>query len=802
MRNPLVGAGLLLAGLAQADAIAAAPEEVIVTGTRQPGIAFDDSPVPVERVDNAALARFSSAGLAQDLAGEVPSFEAQGWGSGVGNNSLSARLRGLSPNETLVLINGKRRHGSANFQVLGGIYGGPFQGGAAPDLGFIPVSAIDHVEVLTDDAAAQYGSDAIAGVINIILKDERQGGRLAAEGGQYEDQGGRTADASVVLSFPFGANGFLDLAAETRYHAHSNRGAIDPRLGNSGSAAAIPFYPRVNKIEGDAASHLETMSWNGAQELSGEWEFYSFGTLGRKYAASYENWRTPAKLPALYPQGFSPEETLSETDAAATAGARGRLFGWKIDLGATYGYDHGDLFNIDSANVSLFQKTGSTPTRMQTGAVTGAQWTANLDLSRRLALGRFGQFDISWGGEARRDSYRLFPGDYASRYAEGSQANPGFSLTDAGGHGRDAVAAYLDLAWAPVEALLIDVAGRLEHYEDFGAAKVGKVTARYELVPGLALRGAFGSGFRAPTLVEEYYSATNVSPTSASAQLAPDSRAASLLGIRPLRPELSRDLSAGVTGNLGSDWQASADFYSVAVDRRVLGSGTVFGLGSPSGPAYNSAAVLQAIAANGNVLDSSVRQTGITIFSNGADTLTRGMDAKLSHRLRLGEWGSLDWSFAAAVTDTKVRRVLQTPTQILPQRLYDLSALSAVEDETPKYRLILGGVWSWSEWRISLRETLYGPTSNQLLGDNNIWYRNEIHAHAVTDLSIAYDLPAGITLELGANNLLNEYPDKLNPGLLRSFRKAGDVSAVLQYPSFSPFGFDGGYYYGRVSYRF
>jgi len=801
MRKAFGSLGILLIGLA-ARAEPPAPDEVIVTGTRLAGVAGLDSPVPVQLVPESALETYGAQGLAQGLAGMVPAFEAQSWGSGVGNNSLSARLRGLSPNDTLVLIDGKRRHGSANFQVLGGVYGGPFQGGAAADLSFIPAAAIDHVEVLTDGASAQYGSDAVAGVVNIILRHDDQGGAVSAEGGRYIDQGGQTADGSAHAAFSQGPNSWIDLGAEVRYHAHSDRGGLDPRLAGVPGAAQIPYYPHVNKIEGDAAQHLETLALNGGWDGADGWSVYGFSTFGRKDAASYENWRLPNKLPAVYPQGFSPEETIAETDFAGTLGVKGQVLGWSADLSSTFGYDHGDLFNIDSANVSLFAATGQTPTAMRTGGTTATQWTTTLDLSHPFEIGLAGPLTVSFGGETRRETYRLSAGDFASRYAEGSQASPGFSLTDAGDHYRDNLAAYLDLALAPLDGLQLDAAGRIEHFSDFGQAKVGKVTARYEVTPAIALRATAGNGFRAPTLVEEYYSATNVSPTSASAQLPPDSAATRLLGINPLRPELSRDVSAGLVLKLTSAWHASIDFYRVDIDRRIVGSGTVYGSGNPLGSAFNSAAVLAAVAANGNVLDPTVKQTGITVFSNGVDSRTQGLDAALGYRQELGEAGRIDWSFGAAVNGTRVRRILQTPAQILPQQLYDPSALAIIQNEQPIYRLIPGLNWALDGWRVDLRETIYGPSANQLLGDDKIWYRNAIHLKAITDVSVAYDLTSDVTITLGANNLFNTYPDKLNAGLLRSYQRAGDVGAVLQYPSFSPFGFDGGYYFGRLSYRF
>ena len=297
--------------------------EVIVTGTRVAGLRAVDSPAPIQVLGAPALARIGSPGLIQALALSAPSFNAQAIGNDMANETLSARLRGLSPNHVLVLVNGKRRHGTANLSILSSA----FQGGAAADLNMIPVASIDHIEVLQDGAAAQYGSDAIAGVINIILKTSPSGGSAAVSGGGYYDGGGATAAYEGNMGLGAASPAFLNLSTEVRFHDYSNRGGPDQRVVQAVQSGAHPDwahlegYPYVNKIFGDARYDLTLFSANAGYDLGGA-QLYAFGSYGLKNAGGWANFRVPTKLPALHPLGFNPIDELHEQDFAGTAGVR------------------------------------------------------------------------------------------------------------------------------------------------------------------------------------------------------------------------------------------------------------------------------------------------------------------------------------------------------------------------------------------------------------------------------------------------------------------------------------------------
>ncbi|MTV37589.1 TonB-dependent receptor plug domain-containing protein [Duganella radicis] len=773
---------------------------VIVTGTRSSGIKVENSASPIQVLDSASLQRTGQPDLIQALAQNLPSFTAQAFGGDTANLTLSARLRGLSPNNTLVLINGKRRHGTSNLAVLGG----PYQGGAAADLNYIPVSAIDHIEVLQDGAAAQYGSDAIAGVVNIILKSNNHGGTATATGGGYVDGGGRTADASANIGLEPFNDAYLSLTAESKYHGYSDRGGIDPRVENPANMAAYPGmfqhpgYPHVNHIAGDAQYHLNVFAANFGYDFAPDSQFYTIFTAGRKEARAFENYRLPSRLPKIYPTGFSPKETMKQDDFGLTVGIKGKVAGWNTDLSSTWGRDKAQIGVADSGNVSLFNDTGATPTVFRAGAFIASQLTTTLEASKEFEIGWAKPLNVAAGLEHRIDKYEIEAGDAASRYKEGSQSYPGFSLTDAGSHRRTNEAAYIDFAGNPVADLTLDLAARYEHFSDFGNAKVGKITSRYDFSPAVAVRGTFSNGFRAPTLAEEYYSATNVGPTTAFVQLAPNSAGAKLVGVDGLKPERSTNLSLGLVINPANNVAVTLDVYQIKIRDRIVGSGALYG----SGGSVNSPAVVAAIKANGNVLDGTVSQTGINIFSNAVDTRSRGLEFVTTINSNYGTAGKVDWSIAANYNKVEVTKINQAPAQLLPQTLLDKTAISDLETAAPKLRVNLGALWKVGSWTVNLREAIYGKASEYGSEDGSVYHLTEVKPKLITDLEVGYRINNAWSVAVGANNLFNIYPNGVNPALLADQRAAGDNAAVNVLPGFSPFGINGGYYYARANYKF
>jgi iron complex outermembrane receptor protein len=797
-----VAALFSLAHTAQAADGEAAVDEVIVTGTRVAGLRASDSPAPIQVVGAAVLDRAQATDIVNSLALLVPSFTAQAVGGDTANETLSARLRGLSPNHALVLINGKRRHGAANLAILSG----PYQGGAAADLNLIPAAAIARIEVLQDGAAAQYGSDAIAGVVNIILKTGDAGGAVSAIAGQYFEGDGETAGLSVNLGLRPADGAFVNLTAETRYHGYSNRGGPDQRVEQVIKSGAhpewrdLPGYPQLNKIFGDARYQLNLVTLNAGADLGGGTRAYGMATYGRKYAGGWANFRLPTRLPQLYPKGFDPIDTIKEQDFALTGGLAGVVGGWAWDLSSTYGRDDATVNVTNSANIDLYNDTGATPSDFRAGDFIAGQWTTTFDASRQVNVGLAQPMTFAFGAERRAETYEIKAGDPASRYKAGSQSYPGFSLTDAGRHKRHNVAVYADAALSPLTNLTLDFAVRYEDFSDFGDTTVVKLTGRYDVSPDFAVRGTVSTGFRAPTLAESYYSATNVQPNSAFVQLPPNAAAARLIGIDPLGPEKSRNFSAGFVAHPAAGLTVTLDAYQITVKDRVVGSGTLYG-------AYDdvvrSAAVNAAITANGNVLEN-VPFSGINVFSNGVDTRTRGVDlVAVWFSPGLNEGSRIDWTLAANYNATKVTAVRATPAVLAAsgQSLFDKVALSTLETASSKAKVVAGAVYETGRWTVDLRETLYGQASRFSDPGDGTYYLDKSGVKLITDLVVSFKVTSKATFQLGANNLFDIHPNRVNAAGLAASAAAGNP-AVEIYPAFSPFGINGGFYYARAAYRF
>ncbi len=779
-------------------------EAVIVTGTRVSGLKAVDSAAPIQVLDSLALKGAGKPDLMSALAQAIPSFNAQAFGGDTAALTLSARLRGLSSNHTLVLINGKRRHGTANLAVLGG----PYQGGAAADLNFIPLSAIDHIEVLQDGAAAQYGTDAIAGVVNIILKKSASGGSLDVTGGKYSAGDGETGNVSANIGLAPFSDAYLNITAETRYHGLSDWGGDDQRVirgatAANGWAASLAGYPHTNKISGDARYQLTTFAFNSGVEI-GDVNLYSFGTYGHKYAGAYENFRKPSRLPQLYPLGFNPMETIKEEDYALTVGAEGKLFGdWNWDLSTTYGRDFAAINVTNSVNKDLYLAAatvpghGSTQSAFHAGAFLSTQWTTTLDLSRGFDIGMAGPLNVAFGAEQRHETYKIKAGEYSSRYNGGSQSYPGFSLTDAGEHERDNEAVYVDFALKPVEALQLDAAARYEHFSDFGDTTVGKLTGRYDFTDAFALRGTASTGFRAPTLAEENYSATNVGPTSAFVQLAPNSIGAKLVGVTGLKPEKSTNYSVGFVAHPISRMTATIDAYQIEIKDRIAGSGSLYGAGG----AHNYAAVSAAIAANGNSISDDATDIGINIFTNGLDTRTRGVEAVVSYSSDFEDYGHVEWSLAGNYNKTEVTKIAPAPTQLAGASLYDKAAISDLETASPKYKVSGGALFSHGPISVNLHETLYGKSTEYATYDGGKYWLEKVDSAFITDLEVSWKVMPQFKVSAGANNLFDKKPDRKSADELEDEADNGNGAQDI-YPSFSPYGLNGGYYYGKFAYTF
>jgi iron complex outermembrane receptor protein len=863
------------AALAQSsDSSGSTIQEVVVTGTRTTGVTAANSAAPVQIVGKNALTNTGGIDLSQALTASVPSLNIDTTGGDMAALSIQASLRGLSPNDTLVLINGMRRHDTSNLAVDGG---SPYSGSATVDLSFIPVDAIDHVEVLTDGAAAQYGTDAIAGVVNIILKRGASGGNFTGTGGAFYTGQGATGAFAINKGFNLGQNGFLNVTLEEKYHTFTYAGVGDERFQGA-NGAVLPTctgsasegdtfppaclqspdtnvtqsqkYPYENRVNGDPAYHLYNGLYNGGYDVSPDMQVYSFGSIGYRLAEHYENYRAPSLNEATTstgatvdptPLGFDPMEQIKELDYSFTAGVKGKLSDWTYNLATTYGDNHVDVYVINSANNVLYaglQSLSSTQVPLQTNFYDGSfdttQWTNTLDLNRNFNVGMAEPLNVAVGAEFRKETYTLGAGEAPSYVDGGVQSFFGYSPLDASSHSRTNYAFYTDLAASPIAKLHVDLAGRFEHYSDFGSAEVGKLTARYDFSAAFALRGTVSNGFRAPTLAEEYYSGTNVGPNQAEAQLPPNSPAAKLAGFEPLKPEKSVNLSIGAVAHPLPRLQVTVDAYNIQLNNRIEVTNSLQGL--YNGELINSG-ILDTVAARGVTIQPNLRSVGFSAFANAASTNTSGVDLTANYASDFSEFGHVDWTVgfnwnhtyftklaslpglaatpaptplpahptAAQVATYNAQEAAYAEAQNLGQTpgspLLTGSALSALTTMIPEEKTILQALWTKDKWSVNLRETIYGRSSSIAFapGANGAEFIESIPITGITDLDVGFKLTSFLKIDLGANNLFNTLPPKAP--VIGGQPADGGLVFNLPY-TFSPWGINGGYYYGRVTLTF
>jgi iron complex outermembrane receptor protein len=904
---------LLLGSSAAAFALAVAPamaqnanggaqETVIVTGTRVQGMTAADSAAPITVLGSDALTKGTgSTDLRQALGQTVPSFSAQQFGGDTANLTLSAALRGLSPNDTLVLVNGKRRHYTGNLHVLSGDFAG---GSSSADISLIPEAAIDHVEVLLDGAAAQYGTDAIAGVVNIILKKKSSGGTFSATGGEYFDGTGSapkgdSVDLSANMGLPLFDKGFINVTVQKTYNNYTQYGGADKRLVNIDSdfslkttqaslgyplanAQGIQNYPFVNPIDGNPETNLTQAAVNAGYDITDNVQIYAFGTIAHRVGRSYENVRLPNRVLAspgssqpcsaanpngyltasttadgltsactgpfaiagstapgtpgaglnakgqiifsgatgsfsdpgelvFAPFGFRAQEALKEEDYQYNAGVKFNLLGWDMDANIGYGKDIDNIYTLDSGNGSLFLDTHTSPTNFYDGAFTASQFTGTIDATHQFNVGMASPLTVALGVEAREDYYSISQGDAPSQYKEGGSSFPGFLATDSGAHSRKNYAGYIDFALAPIEALQIDIAGRAEHYTDFGDTQIGKITARYDFSPQFGIRGTMATGFRAPTIAEEFYTATNVSPTSSTIQLPADSAAAKILGLNNLKPEVSTSYSVGIVAHPLEDLSVTVDAYSISLGNRIVTSSTVFSAGPPG--SIVSPLVNVAIASTHRAIDPTVTQIGVASFLNGLNTLTQGVDMTINYPTDFGDMGLIDWTLAGNYNTTALSRVAPTPA------VFGGSAVTFFTDgdlfnfvhSAPQEKVALTANWTLDEFGITFRETYWGPQKHvDSPTSSDPFFADPQAGVGLTDLEGRYNITDELQFAIGANNVFNIHPDQV-PFIRNAFGPAGIVgngapaaanSNVLNAPTATNWNPNGGFYYGRITYNF
>lgn len=813
LRRSVLACALLLAALPevhaqQAPASDAAIDQVTVVGSRARNRTVFDSAVPIDRfgqreVENAAAGGELGAAL-QNLAPSInfPRIES----SGASDSVRGIQLRGLAPDQVLVLINGKRRHTSAVLDTESS-----FAGTVPVDINAIPPGAIDHIEILRDGAGAQYGSDAVAGVINIVLKSARSGGSASVGyGANHTDfkptndtkTDGQTRTASADYGVPLGDAGFLRFGAETRSRSPTQRAGFSDAGWTSWNAtpADLALDGKVVFKSGDSQQDNHYLFYNALLPLASGVDAYSFATVNRRKSDGSAYFRypgDPSNVAALYPAGYRPVTRGDMSDTSIVAGARFAAAGWNADLSARHG---GNLFRYDLSNSANASLGAQSPTSFHLATFDFRQNALNADLTRELDLGLGNPVNLALGAEFMHETYRSSPGDAASYAAgpivdapPGAQAGPGLRPQDAFDGGRSIRSVYADLESDLTSRLLLGAAARYADYSDFGSASTGKLSARYKLSDGFLLRGSLSNSFRAPALVQTGFRFSTLNFNSdgsglQTASLLPASDAlARSFGAEALKPEKSTNLSLGLAWRPQRNTSFTLDAYRIKIRDRITRSSDLQSDAATAWLASIGRGDIQSVAYLANLLDTS----------------TTGLDAVLNHDLSFAG-GKLDLNAALNLNKTRLDQVRQGSAalaRIDPSlTLLTDTSLFRIRNASPNSKLVLTADWQAARWSLLARATRFGALKD-FSYDQEAPVVDGVHAQSFgavwsVDLEAQVKLTKQLTLAVGGDNIFDRYPERV-----RQTNNA-TYGGALPYNFINPIGVNGAYFYGRLRYTY
>ena len=822
-------------------------EEIVVIGSRIQGRSITDSPVPVDLIKQEDMRNTGQLEVGRAIQRLIPSFNFSSSTISDGTDAVRpATLRGMGPDQVLVLLNGKRRHGSALIHVNRSVG----RGTAGTDMNAIPMGAIKRIEVLRDGASAQYGSDAIAGVINVILKDDYEGGFRTNYGTTYKGDGDQFV-ASLDKGFNVGKDGMLHATFEYRNRERTNRAGLSgdvqyrdtetcklsectlrelPNKANllesyQGDTNVILNDPgdkeknfnRRNFRIGDGDSEQFSGALNFDTPIGKGLELYSFADVSRRENETGGFYRQPRNsgnpVGSRYPDGFLPMINTTIWDFSFGAGLVKEFDnGLKADLGVVHGGNTFN-FNISNSHNASWVTANNLPgaTSANSGDLELYLTTVNLDFSLPVPEKNM---SLAWGAGYRRDNYQIQAGEeYSYRDYDdppdtggpsGIQVFPGFKPDNEVNESRNALSLYTDAEMfvndlGIFDKVMFSPAVRYEHYSDFGHTVNGKLATKLDFSRAFAVRGSMSSGFRAPSMHQLYFnSVSNQFNSDGSVArkgtFRNDSAIAKDIGIPELKQETATNLSVGVVYQPDPSFTLTADFYRIEVKDRIIISGDLdpaknLSLPSSVGTAFKAA-------------DVTVGQ----FFMNAADTETRGMDVVASWDVPFINRGDLELNFLGALMQTQIRDV-KLPAG-LPSSLFQDRERSIIEDWQPKSRFTLSGLYQLDQFSASVMVHRYG--SYTVSGDGNNPEKQKFDPKYVTDVQASYNFGSFGIFKIGANNLFDVTPDEDTIDTSRSGRiidSQGNLivnsTDVFTYSRrSSPFGFNGGFYYVAFEYRF
>ncbi|MBX3703077.1 MAG: TonB-dependent receptor [Steroidobacteraceae bacterium] len=824
---PLIAAAVA-AALAAPAAIAQDEREelgaVVVTGTRVANRSALETAVAVDVVGAETLQNSGITELNQALSVALPSFNFPRPGLADGTDTIRpATLRGLAPDQTLVLLNSKRRHASSLVNVNGTIG----RGAAAVDLNTIPTAIVQSIEVLRDGASAQYGSDAIAGVINVRLREDREGGSVTGSFGVRESSyatptgtppagatwsapstlnssrsDGETLTVSGWKGLPLGASGFVTLALEYKDQERTERGGWDFR--QQYPLVAGVFDPREATIERFNAWYgepeLEQLSFfaNAGYDLANGVHLYGWASYQDRSARSAGFFRRALddrNVIQIYPDGFLPIIAPDVEDYSIAGGAAWEWGDWQMDSSLVYGYNE-MFFTIEN---TLNRSLGpASPTEFDSGGFDYDQLVFNFSGVRQLPVGGLASpLNVAVGLEARRESYSITAGEPDSwrnggvllpngqPTASGAQVFPGFRPSNEVNESRTAIGAYLDLEANLTERFLGSVALRAEDYDDFGSNVSGKLAGRFDFTDRFAVRASIQNGFRAPSLPQQYFATTSTNfingvPFDITTFPVSDPVAIAL-GAQPLDAEESLNYSLGFVMRF-DPVTITIDAYRIDIDDRIVLSENL------TDPQVRTFLTNQGFVGVG----------GGRFFLNGVDTETEGLDIVMNWPWEAGAAGSFDFTLVANFNSTDVTRVPppsaalgQIYSPATPPPLFGRINVLTFEDGNPKDKYAAIVNWKLQQFGATLRATRYGKALDP---GTSAPLDFTLGAKTLLDLEARFDVTERIRIAVGADNLTDEYPEP--------FPVARNTTGNTPFSNYSPFGRSGRFVYGRLTVGF
>ena len=832
-------------------------DEVVVVGSRSASRSVLESPTAKDVISSEQLESAGTIETAQMIQKMVPGIDLPREAMGDGTETMRPiRFRGLGSDQVLVLINGKRRHTSA-------IETGGHSAGV--DLNAIPSDAIKRVEVLRDGASAQYGSDAIAGVINVVLKDDA-GTSFSAKSGIYSEGDGETVGLDLSHGFQIGDRGFLRLTGNAEYNGLVNRAGKDQRqpwwgttvnqdadkgvdegpfqddVVNDGVDTTF-FSPEQDRLNAQWSENPErTFKMGEPEKIEGGLFFnseipiestgataYTFGGATRRHAESGCFPRLPnssKRFNVQFPNGTTPMYVNNTTDASAAVGLRGSGSTWTWDVSSQYGGNFFDR-NMDDTHNATYQEFS--PTYFNVGTKTSQQLTSNVDVTRTVETGLLESLNVSMGAEARFQNYQIGAGepksyldggqdiptgpDKGGQPSVGSQCFPGFTPEDEVNTWRENVGAYVDVSTDVTENLLLTGALRFENYSDFGSTVTYKMAGRYEFLDGYAVRGSFNTGFKAPALLQSNFSSTQTGfqdldddglQEGFEIRTFPlDSKAAQALGAPELDPETSVNVSGGVTAQPMENLSFTVDAYDIRVQDRISTTSTFFRSQNPK---------IDELFSEFPELDDL---NAGTFFANAFDTRAYGVDVVAQYGASLGDYGQARLSASYNWRQREVTEVNETPGELSSRdaELCDRLCRLSFEEELPQSSLTATLNYRYEGFSLMLRGWRPGeqvnPMTNDLDGDGTkeevvLDHVNRVPATFLMDAEVSYRFSHGLTLGVGGNNLFDTRPPETRRVTHQGTTFDSSFAGNWPYVNIfdNAFGTSGGFYYARINYEF